>query len=123
MIFLTKMSPSSGSLGERAGFKCEYCGRDSLGPVNDYKDWQEDHIIPKSKFQDPNDESINSFENLAVSCRNCNFNWNRKWDPRLICGENANREELINAVRKYVAERKTKAMEELTEFRKIVYGQ
>jgi len=57
-------SAKSAYLGEKAGFKCEYCGRDLLASVNDYKDWQEDHIVPKSKGKP--DDSVN---NLAVSCR------------------------------------------------------
>lgn len=114
----TKMwSKESAFLGERAGFKCEYCGRDLLSSVNDYKDWQEDHIVPKSKGG--NNDDLN---NLAVSCRTCNVNWKGKWDPRTVCGEGASREKLIEAVRKYIARKKTKEMENLIIFRKITHG-
>jgi 5-methylcytosine-specific restriction endonuclease McrA len=110
-------SAKSAFLGERAGFKCEYCGRDLSASVNDYKDWQEDHIVPKSKGGDNDDVN-----NLAVSCRPCNVNWKAKWDPSTVCGDNASREELIEAVRKHVAQRKTKAMKDLITFRNIVYA-
>ena len=110
-------SAKSVFLGERAEFKCEYCGRDLLSSVNDYKDWQEDHIVPKSKGGDNDDVN-----NLAVSCRPCNVNWKAKWDPRTVCGENASREELVEAARNYVTQRKKEAMEDLIIFRKIAYG-
>ena len=108
-LVATKMwSTKSAFLGERAGFKCEYCGLNLLSSVNDYKEWQEDHIVPKSKGGDDED-----WNNLAVSCRTCNVNWKGKWDPRTVCGENASREELIEAIRNYVSRQKTKEMENL----------
>jgi 5-methylcytosine-specific restriction endonuclease McrA len=110
-------SAKSAFLGERAGFRCEYCGRDLLSSVNDYKEWQEDHIVPKSKGGDNDD-----LNNLAVSCRTCNVNWKGKWDPRTVCRENASRDELIEAIRNYVFQQKTKAMENLIVFRKIAHG-
>lgn len=48
----------------RAGFKCEYCGLDLLDSVNSYDSWQIDHIVPVDN---------NDFENLALTCKTCNF--------------------------------------------------
>jgi len=35
-------------LAIRADFKCEYCEKDMLANIDNYKLWQVDHIIPKS---------------------------------------------------------------------------
>ena len=48
-------------------FKCEYCGRDLLASIEDYDAWQLDHVVPTSK------EGPDSFENLALCCKACNF--------------------------------------------------
>lgn len=109
-------SETAARRGLRANFKCEYCNRDLLASVNDHKAWQEDHIVPVSKGGGKDDD-----ENIAVSCRTCNVNIKGKWDPRTVCGENSSREELINAVREYVARGRTRFLEDVVSFRKIVY--
>ena len=54
-------------LGARAGFRCEYCGKDLLASVDAYDSWQVDHIVPSSKKGDDH------FDNLALACKTCNF--------------------------------------------------
>lgn len=110
-----KWSESAARRGFRADFRCAYCDRDLLASVNDYKSWQEDHIIPLSV--DGKDEE----ENIVISCRTCNVNVKARWNPLTVCGENPSREELIEAVRKYVANKRTQFLEDVTELRKIVY--
>ena len=86
-------------IGERAGYKCEYCDKDLLASVDDYAfSWQCDHIIPRAAGGEE------TFENLALSCVACNMGIKRDWNPQDEAGENASREELIQAVRQRVRE-------------------
>ena len=32
----------------RANFRCEYCGRDLLASLDDYKAWAQDHVVPRT---------------------------------------------------------------------------
>ncbi len=59
-------SAESLDLGIRAGFRCEYCGRDLLKSVDSYDAWQIDHIHPSSRG------GADSFDNKAVACGTCN---------------------------------------------------
>lgn len=52
-----------------AEFHCEYCDKDFLESVNNYKDIQVDHIEPKSKG------GTDSPENRALSCKHCNIHF------------------------------------------------
>lgn len=116
LVATGKWGPTAARRGVRANFRCEYCDRDLLASVNDYKEWQEDHIVPVSSGGKDEDE------NVAIACRTCNFNVKGKWDPRSVCGGNATRQELVDAVRRYVAQRRTKFLEDVLLFRKIAYS-
>lgn len=116
LVATGKWSESAARRGLRSRFKCEYCDRDLLASVNDYKEWQEDHIIPISAGGEDTDD------NIVISCRTCNVNVKSKWDPRTVCGQNASREELILAVREYIAERRERFLSDINQFREIVYG-
>ena len=72
-------------MGIRAKFCCEYCGKDLLTDVDTYDSWQKDHIIPNG---------INDPDNLAVSCKTCNF-IKRGTDPSTRT-EATDRKSLIN---------------------------
>ena len=48
----------------RAEFRCEYCGKYLLESIEAYDSWQIDHIVPNRD---------NSPENLALTCKICNF--------------------------------------------------
>ena len=85
------------TVGERADFCCEYCGKDLLGSPESYDQWNIDHIIPNG------DESI---DNLALACRLCNF-IKRKTDPSKSAVSN-DRESLINAAKSLINERRFK---------------
>ncbi|MEN6601159.1 MAG: HNH endonuclease signature motif containing protein [Bryobacteraceae bacterium] len=110
-----KWSRQSALLGKRARFCCEYCGLDFLVSVENYKLWQVDHIVPTCSGGDPTD-----FDNLAVACKVCNWDWKNRWDPRSAAGENASREALIQAVREHIRFRKSRTDEELALVRRIV---
>jgi 5-methylcytosine-specific restriction endonuclease McrA len=82
-------------VGKRAKFKCEYCGKYLLASYEDYDQWQIDHIVP---------DGNNDPENLALSCKLCNF-VKRHTSPTTLTTK-TDRESLINAARQIVAERR-----------------
>ena len=108
-------SAEQARIGIRAGFRCEYCGRDLLESVNSYYSWQRDHIVPKSAA------GSGGLANRALACRTCNFNLKRRWDPRSAAGKNASRAELIKAVKRYVrAQRQRVQREQLVPLRRLL---
>ncbi len=102
--------------GYRANFHCEYCGRDLLSSVDNYKAWNEEHIIPKKSGGKENDDN-----NIAVACDTCN-RLKGRWNPSLVCGPKASREELIKAAREYIESKRTGALQEIVDFRRIIYS-
>jgi 5-methylcytosine-specific restriction endonuclease McrA len=115
LVSTGKWSEEAAHYGIRAGFKCEYCDRDLLASVNDYKEWQEDHIIPShagGKYKS---------ENIAVACRTCNVNIKGKWNPAEVCKKGASRDELIQATRVYIQKRRAEMLKEVSLFNSIVY--
>jgi hypothetical protein len=110
-----KWSSDTARLAERADFRCEYCGLDFLeSPVN-YKLFEVDHIVPIS-----GGGSITDFDNLAIACRPCNFNFKRWYDPRTKAGQDASRQPLIAAAMEYIKERQGITEQELIVLRGIV---
>jgi hypothetical protein len=83
------------TLGERAGFKCEYCDRDLLASVDAYKLWQIDHIVPTHAG------GTNDLDNFAVCCLICNCKLKLRWDPRTEAASSS-RGDLLIATRDYV---------------------
>jgi len=116
LVATGKWSESAARRGVRAKFKCEYCDRDLLASVDDYKEWQEDHIVPFS------DGRKDAEENIAIACRTCNFNVKTKWNPQSVCGPKASREALIQATRDYIARRRSQFLADVSLFRNIVYS-
>ena len=110
-----KWSESTARLAHRAGFRCEYCDLDLLASVTAYKLFEVDHIVPTSKGGDIADP-----ENLALSCRHCNFYFKRSWDPRSSIDERPPRDELILRVRNYLAGIKQRRLSDLNEVRMIL---
>lgn len=109
----TKVSPT---VALRAGFNCEYCDLDLLESLTHYRLIEIDHIIPKSKFSGDPDHLVN----LALSCRVCNVNLKRAWDPRTATPADASRDELIEATRQYVATVRKQREQEFQKVRDIV---
>ena len=98
----------------RAGFTCEYCGRDLLASVDDYRwGWHHDHLIAKSISHD------HSFENLVLACGACN-RYKGVYDPRSDAGADATRDALIEAVRRYVKQRREQDAPLLQQVRDLV---
>lgn len=100
-------------VGERAGYKCEYCDKDMLASLDDYISWQHDHIIPR------NAGGEDTLENLALSCQPCNQT-KATWNPEDVAGRDASREELIQAVRQYMREILSDWTKNLLRFRETV---
>ena len=82
-------------IGERAGFRYEYCGKDLLASYDDYDLWQVDHIVPGGG---------DHLDNLALSCKLCNF-VKRGTDPSKTA-KLTQRQDLIDAARNIVKERR-----------------
>jgi HNH endonuclease len=114
LVALGSWSDLSARLGERADYRCEYCGVDLLESPRAYKLWQNDHIVPVSHGgkSDP--------ENLAVACKSCNWDFKCDYDPREAAGPNAFREELIAAAKKQIEKNKSEALKKLESIRRIV---
>lgn len=115
LVATGKWSAGSARVSERAHYRCEYCGLDLLATPDAYKLWQNDHIVPISRGGDPTD-----FDNLAVACKPCNWDFKSDWDPRGMAGPNPNRDQLITAVSSYIKQRKAQTEEELAHIRTIV---
>ena len=88
-------------------FKCEYCGRDLLASIEDYDAWQLDHVVPTSK------DGPDSFENLALCCKACNF-MKLRYAPI-----GATRDERILDARRHIEERRARKTAELYRVRAI----
>ena len=109
------MGGPSPEIGERAGYKCEYCDKDLLASVDDYAfSWQCDHIIPRAAGGE------DTLENFALSCAVCNMQIKKDWNPQDVAGENASREELIQAVRQHIREAWNSWAPNLLRVREIV---
>lgn len=103
-------SETSARLGIQARFRCEYCGRDLLASVDDYDAWQVDHILPQSKGG-PDD-----FENLAVSCKTCNFM------KRNVVPEGLDRHARIRSAAVQIEVLRTRKLGEVAAIRHVVCG-
>lgn len=82
----------------RADFRCEYCGRDMLASVDEYRyGWNHDHLVPRSISHD------DSNDNMVLSCVPCN-RFKDTFDPRTNAGPDASRDELIAAATERIQE-------------------
>ena len=100
-------------LGIEFDFKCAYCDKDLLESVDNFKEWQKDHIVPSSKG------GLDEDTNLALSCRTCNFIKSR-WDPRLRLGSNPTKADLVNVAREHVSEKRKEAQSEINSYLEII---
>jgi hypothetical protein len=100
--------------GIRASFRCEYCDRDLLASLDDYKAWAQDHIVPRKRG------GGDGIENLAASCHPCNSAYKKDWDPRAVVGAGAGRHELILAAREFVAAKRAAELGVLDRVRELV---
>lgn len=101
-------------LGVEFDFKCAYCAKDMMSCVDNHSEWQIDHVIPSSA------DGKDSMDNLALSCRTCNF-MKGAWNPSdALNNPQASKEDLINAAKKYISEIREKKKEALEKYQKII---
>lgn len=104
-------------LALRAKCKCEYCGIDLFSSCDSYILWEVDHIVPKSCGTHNFD--FNDFNNLAISCSQCNW-LKSKYNPLdEILSKNFDREKCIIIAKNYINERRAKKQDELNSIIKI----
>jgi hypothetical protein len=106
--------PVDADLGIDADFKCQYCNKDLLSSVDNYKEWQTDHLIPSSA------DGADSKENYVICCRTCNFIKGR-WNPAAVCSNpHPSREQLISVSRDYILKKRTETKTQIERYREIV---
>ena len=66
---IDKWSEGSAQICLKAKFRCEYCCKNFLDSVDNYKDIHIEHIEPKSKG------GPSTPENMALSCKHCNMHF------------------------------------------------
>ena len=113
LVALPLWGPMGIDCGIRAGLRCEYCDRDLLSSLDDYKAWAQDHIVPERLG------GQHTLENMAVACHSCNSAYKKAWDPRSVAGVSASREELVAVTREFVAEKRRTEQEVLAQVREI----
>ena len=113
LVATGRFSEEAARDGERAGYRCTYCNRDLLACADNYRMWQGDHIVPLFA------EGADTPGNIALSCRPCNM-LKGKWDPRSVAGPAATRDELIQAVKGYLHDRRGQILEEVHRVKEII---
>jgi 5-methylcytosine-specific restriction endonuclease McrA len=103
-------------LAIRADFKCEYCEKDMLKDMENYKLWQVDHIIPKSSGY----SNCEEFENKAISCVQCNKDLKGKWNPAIDVGYDKTRKEYITTIKQHILKQRELKNIEVSKIRAIV---
>ncbi|MGU9938072.1 HNH endonuclease [Empedobacter brevis] len=117
LIRIYRWSSEQIDLALRAKCKCEYCDKDMFESADNYKLWEVDHIIPKSSQIEGFD--YNSFDNLAIACKQCNSSFKSKYNPVESIGSNKSREEYIQDIRSYIQEFRSDKEEELLEIKQL----
>jgi hypothetical protein len=115
LVSLGNWSDASARVGERAGYRCEYCGLDFLKSPENYSQFSFDHIVPSSCGG-----SLTELDNIALACKICNINWKARWDPRAAAGSDANRDMLIAAVKDHISVNRIRTEQELIRVREII---
>lgn len=111
----TSWNPLTARVAERANYRCEYCGLDLLASVENYKLFEVDNVVLKGLW--PEGEFL--FKNQALACRHCNY-WRRQCDPRSVAPPGAPREQLIEAVKPYIAKARARTQKEVECVRNLV---
>ena len=100
---------------ERAGYRCEYCGKDMLASLDDYRSIETEHIIPRSAG------GSEELDNLALSCPVCNSQrFKGRYNPAKDAGEGASRDKLIQAVKEHLIKKRVENYKEFLRYRLIV---
>ncbi len=101
-------------LGIEFDFKCAYCDKNLLESVDNYKEWQTEHIIPHSKGG-ADDES-----NFALTCRTCNF-IKGVWNPKdHFVGLNPNKHDLIAVAKSYILRKRSETNNDISLYLRLI---
>ena len=101
------------TLGIKASFRCQYCGRDLLESVNAYDSWNTEHVVPTSKKGDPGPE------NWALACKTCNF-IKGNWLPEDPGFRTLPLDEQIPIVRRHVQQKRAEKRMEIAKMRRLI---
>jgi hypothetical protein len=97
--------------GIRCGFKCEYCDRFLLASIEDYDNWQWDHLEPSSKGGKDDDA------NGAIACKLCNY-MKRAFRPSRSLAQ-LGREAYIAEIRNFLTSIRVNKLEKLNCVRRV----
>ena len=101
-------------LGIEFDFCCAYCDKKMFESVENYKEWQTDHIVPSSKGGE------DSIENYALSCRTCNF-IKSTWNPIENLGDlKITKLNLISVSKEYIKEKRKGTQAEIDLYNQII---
>lgn len=114
LIATRRWSAENAEISARAGHKCEYCDLDFFESLTCYRLWQKDHIIPITAG------GKDEIDNYAASCFPCNVIYKSQWNPESVAGCGASREDLVAAVREYVAKRRSSDETQINTERTII---
>jgi len=105
--------------GIRAGFKCEYCGRDLLASVDDFDSWHTDHIYPQSKQTEPVQE-VKDGLNIAIACKTCNFMKRAEVFGKQPPTSEEERSQMVQLVRQRIAKKRADKQMAVAEIRQSI---
>jgi 5-methylcytosine-specific restriction endonuclease McrA len=105
------LTPYTAEIAIRGKFKCEYCGLDFLLNVENYKQWEFDHIKPVARG------GTNDLANRACACRTCNKT-KLHFDPSEMA---STREGRIQVAWEYIQQRNAETERDyLSKYREIL---
>lgn len=97
--------PETLELAITTGFRCQYCGKYFFEDVDSWYSFERDHMAPRDSTNDNTD-------NLTAACRTCN-RLKRRTDPRKRAPDNPTREQLVEAAKQIIDERRAVAQSRL----------
>ncbi|THJ20516.1 MAG: HNH endonuclease [Nitrospira sp. CG24E] len=104
--------PETLELAIATGFRCQYCDKYFFEDVDSWYAFERDHIAPRDSTND-------NRGNLTAACRTCN-RLKRRTDPRKKAPNNPTREQLIDAAKQIIDERRAVAQTRLEWERVLV---
>ncbi|HUQ72432.1 MAG TPA: HNH endonuclease [Planctomycetaceae bacterium] len=95
----------------RDGGRCVYCGRDLMIDFDVFWGFlSNDHLVP---------DAGDTLSNHATACRSCNA---LKGNFKPIASDSMSREELIDAARIYIAQKRAEKLKEFLDRLQVVRG-
>jgi len=108
------LTPYTAEIAIRGKFECGYCGLKFLANVENYKQWEFDHIKPVAKG------GRNDLANRACACRTCNKT-KLDFDPSEIA---STREGMIQVAWEFILQRNAETEKDyLSKYRELLRAQ